>query len=193
MPHRDKILLQTKLTQPPITSGLIDRPRLFEQLSSSIDHPLTLICAPAGYGKTTLVCSWLEHRAAGRRENAASLPTAWLSLDQEESDPNLFLRYFIAALRTIFADACDETLMLLQAAQPAPEAVLHTVFCNDLERLPGEAILVLDDYHFIHGKAVHSVLGEHGPSLAKTAASGAALTHRAAPSAYQPACEGQDQ
>ena len=160
MPQRDKILLQTKLTQPPITRGLIDRPRLFEQLSSSIDHPLTLICAPAGYGKTTLVCSWLEHRAADRRENDASLPTAWLSLDQEESDLNLFLRYFIAALRTIYAEACDETLKLLQAAQPAPEAVLQTMFCNDLQKLPGEAILVLDDYHFIHGKAVHSLLGE---------------------------------
>ncbi len=86
--------------------------------------------------------------------------SAWLSLDQEESDLNLFLRYFIAALRTIFADACDETLMLLQAAQPPPEAVLHTVFCNDLEKLPGEVILVLDDYHFIHGKAVHNLLGE---------------------------------
>ena len=160
MPHQDKILLQTKLTQPPITSGLIDRPRLFAQLSRSIDHPLTLICAPAGYGKTTLVCSWLAHRAAGRRENGASLPTAWLSLDQEESDLNLFLRYFIAALRTIFVDACDETLMLLQAGQQPPDAVLRTMFCNDLEKLPGEAILVLDDYHFIHGKAVHSLLGE---------------------------------
>ncbi len=160
MPHRDKILLQTKLNQPPITRGLIDRPRLFAQLSSTIDHPLTLICAPAGYGKTTLVCTWLEHKAAGRAEQAASLPTAWLSLDEEESDLNLFLRYFIAALRTIFAEGCDETMMLLQAGQPVPQTVLHTVFCNDLEKLPGEAILVLDDYHFIHGKAVHSLLGE---------------------------------
>jgi LuxR family transcriptional regulator, maltose regulon positive regulatory protein len=160
MPHRDKILLQTKLYRPPITRGLIDRPRLFEHFSSSIGHPLTLICAPAGYGKTTLVCSWLEHMAAGRVEQAASLPSAWLSLDEEESDLNLFLRYFIAALRTIFVDACDETLKLLQAGQQPPDAVLHTMFCNDLEKLPGEAILVLDDYHFIHGKAVHSLLGE---------------------------------
>ncbi len=160
MHHRDKILLQTKLNQPPITRGLIDRPRLFAQLSSSIDHPLTLICAPAGYGKTTLACSWLEHTAAARGEEPASLPSAWLSLDEEESDLNLFLRYFIAALRTIFADACDATLKLLQAVQPPPDAVLHTVFCNDLEQLPGEAILVLDDYHFIHGKAVHNLLGE---------------------------------
>ena len=160
MPHQDKILLQTKLTQPSITRSLIDRPRLFAQLNRSIDHPLTLVCAPAGYGKTTLVCSWLAHMAAGRGNGEASIPSAWLSLDQEESDLNLFLRYFIAALRTIFADGCDETLMLLQAAQSPPEAVLHTVFCNDLEKLPGEAILVLDDYHFIRGKAVHNLLGE---------------------------------
>jgi LuxR family maltose regulon positive regulatory protein len=160
MPHRDEILRQTKLNRPPITRGLIDRPRLFAQLSSSIDHPLILICAPAGYGKTTLVCTWLEHMAAGRAEQATSLPLAWLSLDKEESDLNLFLRYFIAALRTIFVDACNETLMLLQAGQPPPQTVLHTVFCNDLEKLPGEAILVLDDYHFIHGKAVHSLFGE---------------------------------
>jgi LuxR family maltose regulon positive regulatory protein len=160
MPQRDKILLQTKLNRPPITRGLIDRPRLFDQLSSGIDRPLTLICAPAGYGKTTLVCTWLEHMAAGRGEEAASLPSAWLSLDEEESDLNLFLRYFIAALRTIFMDACDQTLMLLQAGQQPPQAVLDTMFCNNLEKLPGEVILVLDDYQFIHGKAVHKLLGE---------------------------------
>jgi hypothetical protein len=160
MPHRDKILLQTKLNRPPITRGLIDRPRLFEQLSRGIDHPLALICAPAGYGKTTLVCTWLEHIAAGRGEKASALPSAWLSLDEEESDLDLFLRYFIAALRTIFVDACDQTLMLLQAGQQPPQAVLDTMFCNDLEKLPGEVILVLDDYHSIRGKTVHELLGE---------------------------------
>ncbi len=93
-------------------------------------------------------------------QEASSLPSAWLSLDEDESDLNLFLRYFIAALRTIFANACDQTLMLLQASQQPPQAVLNTMFCNDLEKLPGEAILVLDDYQFIHGKAVHNLLGE---------------------------------
>jgi LuxR family maltose regulon positive regulatory protein len=156
MPQQVKFLLQSKLNRPPITRGLIDRPRLFQQLSIGVEHPLTLICAPAGYGKTTLVCTWLEHRG----NQAASLPSAWLSLDEEESDLNLFLRYFIAALRTIFVDACDQTLMLLQAGQQPPQAVLNTMFCNDLEKLPGEFILVLDDYQFIHGKAVHKLLGE---------------------------------
>ncbi len=160
MPQRVRSLLQTKMNRPPITRGLIDRPRLFEQLSRGAEHPLTLICAPAGYGKTTLVCTWLEHMAAGQGEQAAPLPSAWLSLDEDESDLNLFLRYFIAALRTVFVEACDQTLMLLQAGQQPPQAVLDTMFCNDLEKLPSEVILVLDDYQFIHGKAVHKLLGE---------------------------------
>ena len=74
------------------------------------------------------------------------MPSAWLSLDESDSDLDLFLSYFIAALRTIFVEACDQTLMLLQAGQQPPQAVLVTMFCNDLEKLPGEVILVLDDY-----------------------------------------------
>ena len=125
-----------------------------------IDYPLTLVCAPAGYGKTTLICTWLDRMAAGRGEGTAFLPSAWLSLDEDDSDLNLFLRYFIAALRTIFADACAKTLALLQAGQPPPQAILRTTLFNELEELPGEVILVLDDYQFIHGKAVHNLLIE---------------------------------
>ena len=100
--------------------------------------------------------AWLPVRVKGQ----LSLPSAWLSLDEDESDLNLFLRYFIAALRTIFTDACAKTLTLLQARQQPPQAVLYTTLCNDLEELPGEVILVLDDYQFIHGKAVHDLLVE---------------------------------
>jgi LuxR family maltose regulon positive regulatory protein len=160
MPAKDTILLQTKLHQPTITRGLIERARLFELLSSGIDRPLTLICAPAGYGKTTLVYTWLNRMAACRGEETSSLPSAWLSLDEDESDLNLFLHYFIAALRTIFADACEQTQMLLKAGQQLPQAVLYTTLSNELNELPAEAILVLDDYQFIHGKAVHNLLGE---------------------------------
>ncbi len=156
----DKTLLQTKLHRPHVPHDLVERARLVEWLDNGIDHPLTLVCAPAGYGKTTLICTWLERMAAGRGEGASSLPSAWLSLDEDESDLNLFLRYFIAALRTIFADTCEETLMLLQAGQQPPEQVLYTTLCNELAKLPGEVILVLDDYQFIRGKAVHGLLVE---------------------------------
>ncbi len=152
MPHQDHILLQTKLHQPHISRALIDRPRLFELLNTAIDYPVTMICAPAGYGKTTLVGSWLNYISTGRSERVTSISSAWLSLDEEESDFNLFLRYFIAALRTIFPDACEETLMLLQASQPPPKAVFYATLSNDLDNLSGEAFFVLDDYQFIRGK-----------------------------------------
>ena len=90
----------------------------------------------------------------------ASFPAAWLSLDENDSDLNLFLGYFIAALRTIFKEACAETLALLQAQQQPPQAVLYATFSNELEKLPGECILVLDDYHTLHGMEVHSLLSE---------------------------------
>ena len=93
-----------------------------------------------------------------RREPA--LPSAWLSLDENDSDLNLFMRYFIAALRTVFKEACAETLALLQARQEVPQAVLQATFSNELEALPREVILVLDDYQFISGVAVHNLLSE---------------------------------
>ncbi len=160
MSDQEQILLRTKLHQPSNPRGLIDRPRLFEQLNGVIDYPLTLICAPAGYGKTTLVSTWLNQAATGRSEEGSRLPSAWLTVDEEESDLNLFLRYMIAALRTIFPDACEKTLTLLQTRQQLPQAVFYTTFCNDLENLPREAILVVDDYQFIRGKEVHDLIGE---------------------------------
>ncbi len=159
MPDQNQILLQTKLHRPSITSGLIDRPRLLKQLNSNINRPLTLVLASAGFGKTTLVSAWLESMAAGQSA-AAAFPAAWLSLDENDSDLNLFIRYFIAALRTIFADACAETLMLLQARQPPPLALLYATFSNELEKLPGDSILVLDDYHTLHGVEVHDLLNQ---------------------------------
>ncbi len=134
--------------------------RLVDWLNHDIDHQLILVCAPAGFGKTTLVGTWLERMAAGQGEKATCLPSAWLSLDENDSDLNLFLRYFIAALRTIFDTACEETLALLQARQQIPQAILCTTFSNELEKLPGECILVLDDYHALHGVEVHNLLGE---------------------------------
>ena len=129
-------------------------------LNHNIDRQLILVCAPAGFGKTTLVSDWLRVFAADHPTRAASLPATWLSLDENDSDLNLFLRYVIAALRTIFSEACEETLVLLQARQQPPAEILFAAFINELETLPGEAILVLDDYHTIRGVEVHNLLGE---------------------------------
>ena len=160
MPDPNPILLQTKLHRPRLPHDLVTRWRLVEWLNHDIDHPLTLVCAPAGFGKTTLIGNWLTRMAEGQGETQAYIPSAWLSLDESDSDLNLFLCYFITALRTIFSEACEETLVLLQARQQPPEAVLYATLSNELEKLPGEAILVLDDYHTIHNVAVHNLLGE---------------------------------
>ncbi len=160
MTDQDQTLLRTKLHPPRLSGGLLQRSRLTELIDREIEHPLLLVCAPAGFGKTTLVGSWLEQMAAGQGGKATSRPFAWLSLDGNDSDLRLFLRYFIAAIRTIFNEACPETLALLQAGPQLPQSVLFATLSNDLEELPGEAILVLDDYHTIHNTEVHNLLGE---------------------------------
>ena len=160
MPDQDHILLQTKLHRPPISKGLVVRSRLLEQLNSSMIHPITLVCAPAGFGKTTLVCTWLEQMAAGQGEKGPALPSAWLSLDENDSDPIFLCTTSLLPCGRFSRKPCAETLALLQARQEVPEAVLYATFSNELEALPGEAILVLDDYQFIHGKAVHNLFSE---------------------------------
>ncbi len=156
----DNLLLQTKLHRPRLPKDLVNRTRLIELLNHNIDRPLILVCAPAGFGKSTLISNWLKHQASDQAGPAADLPAAWLSLDENDSDLNLFLSYFIAALRTIFDDACEQTLALLQAPQQPPLDVLYTTFSNELEGLPKEFILVLDDYQSLHGVEVHNLLGE---------------------------------
>jgi LuxR family maltose regulon positive regulatory protein len=160
MPEQQIILLQTKLHRPHMPVGLLKRSRLLDLLDKNIDNPLILICAPAGFGKTTLIGTWLEKMAENRGKKAASLPCAWISLDENDGDFYLFLGYFVAAVRTVFNDACLDTLGLLQARQQTPVEVLFTTLSNDLDKLPGEFILVLDDYHSIHGKEVHNLLTE---------------------------------
>ena len=160
----NQTLLQTKLHRPPITRRTDLRAHLIElveQLNHDIHRPLTLVTAPAGFGKTTLVSTWLEHRAASQPAVAASLPNAWLSLDENDSDLNFFLRYFIAALRTIFNNACEDSLSLLQAQQlpPRQSCSPHSVM-SSLKLAAGECVLVLDDYHTIRGVDVHNLLIE---------------------------------
>jgi LuxR family transcriptional regulator, maltose regulon positive regulatory protein len=158
MPARASALLFTKLNRPPVTGDRVDRPHLIEQLDRGLQQgPLTLVCAAAGFGKTTLVSSWIEGLATSERPPT---PSAWLSLDENDSDLLLFLRYFVAAIRTVCPEACAETLALLRAPHPTAQARLVIALSNDLERLPARVILVLDDYHVIRGEAVHDFLSE---------------------------------
>ena len=98
MSDQSQILLQTKLHWSRLPQNLVIRTRLLEVLKHAFDHQLTQVCAPAGFGKTTLVCTWLERMDTDKSVAAAAKHTAWLSLDENDSDLKLFLRYFIAAL-----------------------------------------------------------------------------------------------
>ena len=158
MPAQASALLSTKLNRPPVPGDWVDRPRLIEQLNRSLQQgPLTLVCASAGFGKTTLVSSWIDRLTAIERP---STPAVWLSLDESDSDLVVFLRYFVAAIRTVFPDSCAETLALLRSPNPTAPAPLVVVLANELERLPARIILVLDDYHVIRDQAVHDFLCE---------------------------------
>jgi LuxR family maltose regulon positive regulatory protein len=142
-------MIATKLFIPPSRSEIVPRPRLTQQLNTSLHHKLTLISAPAGFGKTTLVSEWV---AAGRQ------PVGWLSLDEEESDPARFLTYLIAALQTITGEIGAMALPVLQSAQPLPIEAILTDLINDISAIPNDLFLVLDDYHLVDNPAVDRAL-----------------------------------
>jgi LuxR family maltose regulon positive regulatory protein len=144
-------LIRTKLYRPRITADLVPRPRLLEHLEERRGRPLTLVVAPAGFGKTTLVSSWLE---------ACECPSAWLTLDENDNDLGLFLSYLLAAIQSIFPDACHDTQAMLKAATLPPIPVIAGTLINELDQLQDPSILVLDDYYLIQNMAIHDLLSE---------------------------------
>lgn len=152
--------LLTKLGPPPAPARLVKRPFLIAQMNAGLDGKLNLISAPAGYGKTTLVAEWLK-------QLPAEYLSGWLSLDDSDNDPARFLSYLIAALQQIHPGLAEAARGMLQAAQPPPGEVILTVLVNDIAALTRPVILVLDDYHLIHTRAIHqqvAFLLEHQPA-----------------------------
>lgn len=149
-------LVETKLHAPRRRRGLVHRPRLAGRFVSGDQPALTLVSAPAGFGKTTLLTEWV---ADGER------PTAWLSLDARDNDSALFWSYLIAAVQVAVPGAGDAALSLLQSDPSAREAVATTLL-NDLDALATDLVVVLDDYHVIESTDVHESLAflvEHLP------------------------------
>ena len=144
-------LLETKLYVPRSRRGLVPRPRLSERLDRGTASTVTLVSAPAGFGKTTLLTEWL---AAGPAAPADERLVAWLSLDRGDNDPASFWAYVIAALRTVASGVGESALALLQAPQPPPIETVLTVLLNDLGATAGHIVLVLDDYHIIDSSDV---------------------------------------
>src|SRR5512140_468070 len=152
-------LLSTKFYVPSARPHGVARPRLIERLDEALSasHKLTLISAPARFGKTTLVSAW-----AARCER----PVAWLSLDEGDGDPTRFLACLVAAVQTIAADIGKTALAALQAPQPPPTESTLTSLLNDVAAQPRSFLLVLDDYHVIDSPAVDQALAfliEHVP------------------------------
>src|SRR5919199_355008 len=143
-------LLETKFFVPRRRRGVVPRARLSQRLDSTGEAKLTLVAAPAGFGKTTLLADWL---AAVPPDGAT---VAWLSLDQSDDDPASFWTYLITALQTVVPEIGSDALALLQSARPSPiEAVLATVL-NEVGAIRGDVVLVLDDYHLLEAHDIHA-------------------------------------
>src|SRR2546421_8278505 len=142
-------ILATNLYIPRLRPNVVSRPRLMEQLNEGLYRKLTLIAAPAGFGKTTLVSAWVA---------GCDRQVAWLSLDKGESDPTLFLTYLVAALQTIAPTIGEGVLGVLQSPQPPPIASILTTLLNEINTISDQFILVLDDYHVLEAKAVDQAL-----------------------------------
>jgi LuxR family maltose regulon positive regulatory protein len=150
-------ILRTKLHTPQLRSSLVPRHRLIDRLTAGLDGNLTLLSAPAGYGKTTLVAECLQ---------GILTKSTWLSLDESDNDPRRFLDYLLAALRQIQADVGRPVEAMLQSPQPPPNEVILTALVNEIAAIPQPFILVLDDYHIIHTPPIHGQLNfllEHQP------------------------------
>ena len=144
-------LLKTKLYCPSLSPGLIQRPRLSEFLDHNFQRPLTLIAAPAGYGKSVLASSWVQ---------SSDHPFAWISLDENDNDLRTFLAYLVAAIQRPFPEALPDTALLLNTASLPAVPVLARTLVNELDRIPERFVLVLDDYHHIDAAAIHEFLAE---------------------------------
>jgi LuxR family maltose regulon positive regulatory protein len=142
-------ILATKLYIPPPRPNLVPRPRLIERLNEGLHRPLTLISAPAGFGKSTLISEWVA---------GCERPAAWLSLDAGDNDPIRFLTYLVTALRTIAPQIGAGVLGVLQSPQPPSTESTLTALLNEIITVPDDFVLVLDDYHVVDAKPVDDTL-----------------------------------
>ena len=145
----ERPLLATKLFIPPLRGNIVTRPRLLELLDNGRSHPLILVTAPAGFGKTTLVSCWLKHRQKR---------AGWVSLDKTDNIPTNFIAYIVEALQQVSGGTCGTITPLLKSAEPPEVDILLSYLINDLACLKKPVILVLDDYHVIEDERIHQAL-----------------------------------
>ena len=155
-------ILNTKFFIPDARPKLVHRDRLIKKLDQGIHHKLSLISAPAGFGKTTLVTEWLHWLGIDPNdETRAEYKIAWLSLDENDNDLVRFLTYLITALSRI--ESIDKNfgkgaMSMLQSSQSPPSEAILAPLINDIAAIPGKTIFVLDDYHLIESQSIHDLL-----------------------------------
>ncbi len=155
--EQSKHLLRTKFYIPSIRSNQITRPRLINLLNGGLDKTLTLVSAPAGYGKSTLVSRWLKE---------TSISSVWLSLDAGDNDPSRFLQYLLTAIQPVAPGIGSNLVDMLQSMQPAQFENVINLLTNELASTSDQFVLVLDDFHLINSEAVINIvlyLIEHLP------------------------------
>ena len=146
------LLLRTKLYPPPVTSDLVSRTALLGRLENNRQkRPFTLISASAGFGKSMLASMWLER---------CHCPSGWVSLDERDNDLPTFTAYLLSAIKMAFPDTSLQSEALLETPTPLPPSMLARSLLNDLDQIKKPSILVLDDLHVIHDKAIFDFLTE---------------------------------
>ena len=151
-------LLVPKLLPPRLYTSLVTRPRLLARLDAGLAGKLTLLSAPAGFGKTTLVSQWIADRSTHQSDQHRPPFIAWVSLDPGDNDPVRFWRYVMTSCQAWQAAPGQSALMLFHTAPPSPLEAVLTLFLNELSQLPRKGILVLEDYHVITTSQIHETL-----------------------------------
>jgi LuxR family maltose regulon positive regulatory protein len=142
-------LLETKLYIPTPRHNLLLRPHLIERLNEGNSSKLTLLSAPAGFGKSTLLSQWVS---------TITHPVSWLSLDANDNDPYRFLTYLISAIQKIDPNIGQEALEILHSSQNPPYEVILTLLINEISQISEHISLILDDYHFIDDEQIHIII-----------------------------------
>ena len=142
-------ILRTKLYIPRTRSNRVARPRLIGLMNEAVQCTAILVCAPAGYGKTTLLSEWIP-----QYEHCVT----WLSLDEGDNDPTRFWRYFLAALQTLNPDLCKDPQLLLEGSQAPPIETVLTLTINELAALDYRFTHIFDDYHLVDNPAIDAGL-----------------------------------
>ncbi|BCX49666.1 protein/transcriptional regulator, LuxR family [Haloferula helveola] len=159
MPIESRVIL-TKLFRPEPPKDVIARPRLLARLDQGKDAPLTLVSAPAGYGKSTLVSQWLGSFGAGET-------SAWYSADPSDNDPESFFLHLVSAIQVALPGACEDSAKLARSNRLPDHEEVVRLFSNELLKLEGRVYLVVDDFHFLSHEGIRDLLNlllAHPPS-----------------------------